>query len=242
LIKAVDMPLVVISGAAKGIGRACVEAFVSRGWQVVAFDLDQEQLADLISVSPLGSVLAFTVDVTDPESIRLATSKLLGPARTLINAAGVYPLSNLSTASVELYRQIFDVNVLGTVLLSQVIAREMSEGGVIINFASINAYMAKPEQLLYSAAKAAVVNLTRSMALELAPRNIRVNSVAPGPVDTEGIRAIPGRLEQVASQVPLGRTATPAEIAALVIWLVEGQGSQYITGETVVASGGLLMR
>jgi 3-oxoacyl-[acyl-carrier protein] reductase len=102
--------------------------------------------------------------------------------------------------------------------------------------------MAKPEQLLYSAAKAAVVNLTRSMALELAPRNIRVNSVAPGPVDTEGIRAIPGRLEQVASQVPLGRTATPAEIAALVIWLVEGQGSQYITGDTVVASGGLLMR
>ena len=103
-------------------------------------------------------------------------------------------------------------------------------------------FMAKPDQFLYNASKAAVVSLTRGMAADLAERRVRVNAVAPGPVDTEGLRAIPGRLEKISAQIPLGRTASPSEMAALVLWLVEGEGAQLMTGETVVSSGGVLMR
>jgi 3-oxoacyl-[acyl-carrier protein] reductase len=235
-----EKPLVVVSGAAKGIGRACAEAFLATGWHVAAVDRDAERLSTFVAGKK--HVIPIVTDVTDPASVEAATSQLGQPARVLVNAAGIFPLSSLATADVATYRRIFDINVLGTVLLSQAIARTMPVGGAIVNFASINAFMAKPEQLLYSAAKAAVVSLTRSMAADLAERRIRVNAVAPGPVDTEGMRAIPGRLEQLAAQIPLGRTASPAEMAALVLWLVEGEGAQLMTGETVVSSGGMLMR
>jgi 3-oxoacyl-[acyl-carrier protein] reductase len=235
-----ETSLVVISGAAKGIGRACAEAFLATGWHVAALDHDAERLSTFAAEAR--NVIPIVTDVTDPASVDAVRSRLTQPARVLVNAAGVYPLSSLAPADVATYRRIFDINVLGTVLLSQAIARTMPAGSAIINFASINAFMAKPEQLLYSAAKAAVVSLTRSMAADLAERRIRVNAVAPGPVDTEGMRAIPGRLELLAAQIPLGRTASPSETAALVLWLVEGEGAQLMTGETVVSSGGMLMR
>lgn len=118
----------------------------------------------------------------------------------------------------------------------------MIDGGLIVNLSSINAFVPRPDQLLYAATKAAIVSLTRSMAADLAPRRIRVNAVAPGPVDTEGVRGLAGRLEEAAGQVPLGRVASPSEIADLIFWLVEGRGAQFVTGETVVCSGGLFMR
>jgi len=235
-----ENPVVVISGAAKGIGRACAEAFLATGWQVAALDYDAESLSTFAAGK--SNVSPIVTDVADPASVQAAASQLTQPARALVNAAGIFPLSSLATADVATYRCIFDINVLGTVLLSQAIARTMPAGGAIVHFASINAFMAKPDQLLYNASKAAVVSLTRGMAADLAERRIRVNAVAPGPVDTEGLRAIPGRLEKISAQIPLGRTASSSEIAALVLWLVEGEGAQLMTGETVVSSGGMLMR
>ena len=235
-----EKPLVVISGVAKGIGRACAEAFLVTGWHVAALDYDAESLSTFAAGK--SNVSPIVTDVADPASVEAATRQLTQPARALVNAAGIFPLSSLATADVATYRRIFDINVLGTVLLSQAIARTMPAGGAIVHFASINAFMAKPDQLLYNASKAAVVSLTRGMAADLAERRIRVNAVAPGPVDTEGLRAIPGRLEKISAQIPLGRTASPSEMAALVLWLVEGEGAQLMTGETVVSSGGMLMR
>jgi 3-oxoacyl-[acyl-carrier protein] reductase len=231
-------PLAIVTGAAKGIGHACVEAFLEKGWRVAALDRD-DAVRQAFSTD---RVIPLVADITDRIALEAAFGALPAPAAALVNAAGIFPPTSLSSFDVEQYRRIFDVNVLGTLLASQLASRDMDRGGVIVNLSSVNAFVPRADQLIYAATKAALLSLTRSMAADLAPRGIRVNGVAPGPVDTEGVRRLAGRLEEAASQVPLGRVASAAEIADLIVWLVEGRGAQFITGETVVCSGGLYMR
>jgi len=231
--------LAIVSGAAKGIGHACVKAFVTQGWQVGA--LDQDETVRTTFASEKG-VTPLVADVTDPVALQTELDRLPSSAAALVNAAGIFPPTSLATFEIEQYRRIFDVNVLGTLLLSQLVSRRMTDGGVIVNLSSINAFVPRADQLIYAATKAAIVSLTRSMASDLAPRRIRVNAVAPGPIETKGVRDLGARLEEAAQQVPLGRVGSAFEVADLVLWLVHGRGAQFITGETVVCSGGLLMR
>lgn len=235
------MKVAVVTGAASGMGRACARRFVAEGWTVAALDRDQGPLAVL--AEELGDVLLpVSVDVRDAAALAAAVART-GPVSACVNAAGVFPVSTLSTASEGLYRTIFDTNVLGTVLVSQAVAPGMvaAGGGAIVNFASVDAFAPSSGQLLYCASKSAVVALTRSMALELAPAGVRVNAVAPGWIDTEGNRAT-GRMAGAEAKVPLGRIGTPEEIADLV-WLLAGEDrAGYVTGETIVASGGSLVR
>lgn len=220
----------VITGAASGMGRACAERFLAEGWTVAALDrVDAD----------VDGARAIAVDVTDAAAVERAVSSL-GPLRAVVNAAGIYPPTTLETATVELYRRTFDVNVLGTVLVCQAAAPHLVDGGAIVNFASIDAFLPSPGQLLYCASKAAVVALTRSLALELAPR-VRVNALAPGWVDTPGNRAT-GRMEAALADVPLRRAATPQEMADLVWFLATGAGAAYVTGETLTATGGSAFR
>jgi 3-oxoacyl-[acyl-carrier protein] reductase len=236
-----------ITGAASGIGRACAQTFVAAGWVVGALDRDGDGLDAIAGGREPGSLVSLVADVTDAPSVTAAVTDLVnraGPPLACVNAAGIYPPSTLMTADTSLYRRIFDVNVLGTVLVSQAAAASMigQRRGTIVNFASVDAFAATPDQLLYGASKGAVAHLTRSMAADLAQHGIRVAAVAPGPVDTEGMRAKPERLRKIIEETPLHRAASPDEIADLVHWLVEGNGAQYITGETVVAGGGAVMR
>ena len=230
-VHACDMTVALVTGAASGMGRACAERFIAEGWKVAALDRADAELDGALSIQ---------ADVTEPaDAIEHAVTEL-GPLNAVVNAAGIYPPSTLETATVELYRRTFDVNVLGTLLVTQAAAPHFVEGGAVVNFASIDAFVPSPGQLLYCASKAAVVALTRSLALELAPR-VRVNALAPGWVDTPGNRET-GRMEAALASVPLGRAATPQEMADLVWFLAAGGGAAYVTGETLTATGGSAFR
>lgn len=234
----------VVTGAASGMGRAVAERFLAEGWAVVAVDLDGAALA-----AALPSARPVAVDITDRTALARALADALDGApagadavavRAVVNAAGIYPTSTLADLDEEGYRRIFDVNVLGTlnVLAETVPHLRAAGGGAVVNFASVDAFAVSPGQLLYSASKAAVVSLTRSLAHELGGDAISVNAVAPGWVDTPGTRA-GGRMEAAVARVPMGRAARPEEIADWVWTLCRGG---YVTGETLVVSGGLTVR
>jgi len=228
------MSVAVVTGAASGMGRAVAARFVAEGWDVAALDLAPDDL---------DGAIAFSVDITDAAGTAAVIERVvheLGPPDALVNAAGVYPPSTLETTTVDLYRRTFDVNVLGTLLLTQACAPHFADGAAVVNFASIDAFVPSPGQLVYCASKAAVVALTRSLALELAPR-VRVNALAPGWVDTPGNRAT-GRMEAALAAVPLGRAASSDEMADLV-WFLAGEGrAGYVTGEVLTATGGSAFR
>ena len=231
--------LALISGAAKGIGKACVEAFLKRGWRVAALDLDEQVR---LAFSNDTDVIPIVADVSNVTQLENELRYLEQPAAALVNAAGIFPPTSLATVSAEQYRRIFEVNVLGTLLLSQAASRHMVPGGCIINLSSINAFLPRSDQIIYAASKAAITSLTRSMAADLAARGIRVNAVAPGPIATEGLSGLPGRTEEASRHVPLRRIGKASEIAELIYWLTDGEGAKFITGETIVSSGGLYMR
>jgi 3-oxoacyl-[acyl-carrier protein] reductase len=239
-----QFPAAVVSGAASGMGRAVADRFVAEGWRVLAVDVDAAALA--AARDELGARLVpVPADIRDRAAVGTAvTAAHDGRAvRAVVNAAGIYPTTTLADFTEAAYRRIFDVNVLGTLNLTAVSVPLMTAhpgGGAVVNFASIDAFAVSRGQLVYSASKAAVVSLTRTLAIELAESQISVNAVAPGWVETPGTLA-GGRLADAVRAVPLGRAAKPEEIADWV-WKLGSVPGSYLTGETVVVSGGLVMR
>ncbi|GAA3809765.1 SDR family oxidoreductase [Streptomyces coacervatus] len=228
----------VVTGAASGMGKAVAERFLTEGWTVLGVDRDAEALDK--AAAELGAAFhPVPVDITDRAAVSTALGSPVG-LRAVVNAAGIYPPTLLADYDEQTYRRIFDVNVLGSLNVTAEAAPALraSGGGTVVNFASIDAFAVSPGQLLYSASKAAVVCLTRSLAQELGRDGIAVNAIAPGWVDTPGTRA-GGRMQQAVAAVPLGRAARPEEIADWVWKLCHGS---YLTGETLVVSGGLTVR
>ncbi|MEI6405190.1 MAG: SDR family oxidoreductase [Actinomycetes bacterium] len=231
------MGVVVITGAASGMGLATTDLFLAKGWTVIALDVQRVPIAD----AP--GLLQSNVSVTDRAGLDAALSEL-SAGKTIdavVNVAGVYPPTTLENYTEELFHRIFDINVLGVINVTAACLPYMTEGSAIVNFASVDAFTVSPGQLIYGASKAAVVMLTKECALELAPRKIRVNGIAPGWVDTPG-NAATGRMEAAAASIPLGRVAQPSEIAEWV-WQLTGSGvAGFMTGETIVISGGDVLR
>jgi 3-oxoacyl-[acyl-carrier protein] reductase len=221
------------------MGLATAHLFASRGWRVVGLDID----SDMLDRSwPGDGVDKVAADIRDRDMLadRLMPVLSTGSAlRVVVNAAGIYPASTLASYSAELYRRIFDINVLGTLnVIATALPALASERAAVINFASVDAFTACPGQLLYAASKAAVASLTKSLAVELAPRDVAVNAIAPGWVDTPGTRA-GGRMAEGVKAVPAGRAGQPAEMAEWVWVLAHGS---YMTGETIVVAGGIIVR
>lgn len=229
----------VVTGAASGMGLATARVLLQDGWDVLGLD----RVVTEIDAGPV-SAKTVAVDVTDRDEVRTAIRGYLETGERSLelvaNIAGVYPPSTLDDVTEDLYRTVFDVNVLGVLNVAAEALPYLDSGSSIINFASADAFVVSPGQLLYGASKAAVVMLTKELALELAPRGIRVNGIAPGWVNTPG-NAATGRMAAAASGVPLGRVAEPGEIARWVA-LLAGSDASYMTGETIMLSGGDVLR
>ena len=230
------MKTAIVTGAASGMGRATAETLITDGWSVLALDLESTV------IGPHHELTTVAVDVTRRDQVESAIAEHIGDRRIdlVANVAGIYPPSTIETFTEDLYRRVFDVNVLGVLNVTAAALPRLGEGSVVVNFASVDAFTVSPGQLVYCASKAAVVMLTKSLALELAPRRIRVNAIAPGWVDTPG-NAATGRMAEAAKSIPLGRVAQPEEIARWVPLLASSDAA-FMTGETVVLSGGDVMR
>ncbi len=246
--KKLDGKVAVVTGASKGIGAAIAKHLAAEGAAVVVNYASSKQGADRVVdeiVKQGGTALAVQADVSkkaEIEQLFAKTKKAFGKLDILVNNAGVYEFSPLEDVTEEHFHKHFNLNVLGLLLTTQEAARHFGpEGGSIINISSGASTSAPPGASVYSATKAAVDTITKSLAKELGPRNIRVNAVNPGMVETEGVHAA-GLHESdfrkwFESQSPLGRIGQPDDVAPAVVFLASSD-SGWITGETLHVSGG----
>lgn len=233
------MGTAVITGAGSGMGRATAELYLDRGWQVVAIDVAENPG---LKSENLHWVKA---DVRNRETLELELAQIVknvgGQIDAVANIAGVFPPTTLETFTEENFRFIFDVNVLGVLNVTAACVPYMNPGSAVVNFASVDGFTVSRGQLLYGASKSAVIMITKSLALELAPKGIRVNGIAPGWVATPG-NAATGRMEEAAKSIPIGRVAQPSEIAEWVWLLSDPAKAGFVDGETIVISGADVMR
>jgi 3-oxoacyl-[acyl-carrier protein] reductase len=239
----------IVTGASKGIGAAIAEHLAAAGAAVVVNYASSKAAADAVVdriQKAEGKAIAVQADVSKLDDIRrlfVETKKAFGKLDILVNNAGVYEFAPLEKIDAKHFYKQFDLNVLGLLLATQEAAKYFGPaGGSIINISSVAATSAPPNTSVYSATKAAVVAITRSLAQELGPRKIRVNAINPGMIETEGLHAtgIAGSdfQTQIEAQTPLGRIGQPRDIAPGVVFLASADSS-YMTGETLYISGGL---
>ena len=228
-----------ITGGASGIGKAAVIRFLEEGAQVVVLDHDAEALEQLQQEVP-GVSDVFQADVSDPAAVEGAFEEIKqkwGGLDILINNAGISIRHPFNEITPQEWRKVIDVNLSGAFYVAQAASRLMDEG-VIANMGSTNGLLGYPYYADYNASKAGLIELTRSMALELAPK-VRVVAVCPGYVMTPMQEAeyTPEMLAEVNSKIPLGRHAKSEEVAALFAFLCSDEAA-FITGQAFVIDGG----
>jgi 3-oxoacyl-[acyl-carrier protein] reductase len=239
----------IVTGASKGIGAEIALELAAEGAAVVVNYSSSKTGADKV-VDQItkrgGKAIALQADLSKPAEV----TKLFAGAKKefdkldiLVNNAGIYEFAPLEDITPEHFHKQFDLNVLGLLLATQEAAKAFGNaGGTVINISSVAATSAPPTTSVYSGTKAAVVAVTRSLAQELGARKIRVNSVNPGMVETEGVHTV-GIMEsdfrkQVEGQTPLGRIGQPNDVAPMVVFLASDD-ARWITGETFYVAGGL---
>ena len=248
-----DNKVAIVTGAARGIGLAVARRFLQEGARVILADIDEDGGSEAVgTLGESGAVRFVHCDVGDRLSVRnlvAATLDAFGSVDVLVNNAGIVHAADFLELGEEDFDRVLRVNLKGAFLLGQAAARRMvrqvEEGGppgAIVNMSSVNAVMAIPNQVPYSVSKGGLNQLTRVMALALAPHGIRVNGIGPGSIATDMLASVatnPAAKRRILSRTPLGRIGDPAEIAAIAAFLASDDSS-YMTGQILYADGGRL--
>ena len=240
-------PIALVTGAAQGIGYACAEALSELGYKMILSDINVEGL-EAAAIKLGGDCAAIGCDMGDTEQIQSLFEEIErdhGAVSALVNNAGVALPGDFLETSLDDFKKVIDINLIGTYCALQTAAKGMVKNnikGAIVNMSSINAVVAIPTIAAYCASKGGVMQLTKSASLALAPHNIRVNAVGPGSIDTAmlaGVNANPDAMKMVMSRTPMQRIGAAKEIADAVSFLISDKAS-YITGETLYVDGGRL--
>ncbi|MCR9109095.1 L-iditol 2-dehydrogenase [Marivita sp. XM-24bin2] len=252
-MKRLDGKIAIVTGGARGIGRAICEALAREGAKVAVADLLEDDARE--TAGAFGDAgMAVKMDVTDLGSINQAVKEVAdawGGIDILVNNAGIFNMASLDKITMSDYRRQYDVNVGGTIFVSQVVAPFLKKrgGGSIINFASQAGRRGEANVTIYCSTKAAVISITQSLALELAPDNIRVNGIAPGVIDTPMWDHVDAQFaeyenkpkgqkkREVGEAVPLGRMGDPIDVADPVVFLASDE-ARYVTAQTLNVDGG----
>ena len=235
------MKSALVTGAARGIGLATTKRLLASGWRVAMIDIDGEELGR--AAKGLESVLPITADVSDPgqvDVIKSEVSSSYGRLDALVNNAGVADFGPIEETTFERWRSVMATNLDGPFLMTQAFTEMLADGGgAVVNITSISGLRASTLRVAYGTSKAALAHLTLQQAAELGEKGIRVNAVAPGPVDTKLALAVHSPEIRAAyhDAIPLNRYGVEDEIAAAIAFLVSDDAS-YITGQVLAADGG----
>ncbi len=252
----------IVTGGARGIGKGIARRLAEAGASILIADIAQDYASQTVDeIRAAGGSALYTIadvsDVTSAEKVVRAARENFGHLDILVNNAGVYPAAPALQVTEKLWDTVFDIDLKGLFFYSRAAAEEMiraGRGGKVINLASIDGYNPGVARLVYGAAKAGVITLTRGLALELSPYKILVNAVAPGAIHTPGLETVldyyakaagvtPEALEAGDSQAntPIGYYGQPDDIAKVVVFLAS-EASNYMTGQTIIVDGGKLLK
>lgn len=240
-----DGQVAMVTGASRGIGAAVARRLDADGARVLLVARDASTL-ESVAAELVNDPVVVVADLADADQVRAAARRALdaaGHVDILVNNAAVGRRVSIADTDAAVVDRILAVNVRAPLLLISALVPSMAErgGGAIVNLSSVSGLVGAPKRAAYAASKGAIDAATRALAMELGPLGIRVNSVAPGVVDTAmwaANKQVPGVVESVEALTPLGRWATPEDIADVVVFLAS-DAARFVTGATVTADGGM---